>query len=436
VEIESLAYGGEGVGRIQKKVVFVPLSAPGDRVEVVISEAKKNYLRGHIERFEALSQNRTVPLCDYFGECGGCQWQHLKYAYQLETKEQIVKNSLERIAKIQNYELLPIVPSPRIFEYRSRVRFQCLTHRKYSLGFFKSNTKEIVSIERCDLLPPFLNHVLRKLKEFLDCLEHLIVINEIEILTNPEKEEGVISFSADTFSRDQIAPFLKSLKYSIPTVYGVAIQTGYEQEVQTEYFGNCTLEFSERIFPQGRSKALVLAKRTHIHTFSQVNLEQNSALIRTMYEWIKPSGAETIVDLFCGMGNLSIPLAQDVRRVIGIENNARAIEDACYNAKSNHMVNSEFYSNDALIGLRELKKQGVAMDVVILDPPRKGCKDLIPEIVECKPSKILYVSCNPATMARDIALFYFFNYRLNRVQPLDMFPQTYHVETIAELLPL
>jgi len=435
VDIESLAYGGEGVGRIQKKVVFVPFGAPGDRVEVTISEAKRNYMRGHIERFERLSQTRAVPLCDYFGDCGGCQWQHLTYAYQLETKEQIVKNSMGRIAKMHDYDLLPIVPSPKIFGYRSRVRMQCHTERRHTLGFFRANTNEIVAIERCDLLPPFLNQLMRRLNEFLDSLECLIALSEIEILTNPEKEEGAISFSAEAFQKDLLPSFLKSLKNCIPSIYGVAIHTGLEAGGQTQYFGNCTLESSEEILPSGRQDPISLEMRTHVNTFSQVNRQQNRTLVRTIYEWIQPSGAETVFDVYCGMGNLCIPMARDVKRVVGIENNDLAIEDACYNAESNHLVNCEFIRNDALLGLQELKRQGSTVDVVLLDPPRKGCKDLIQEIVECRPSKIIYVSCNPTTMARDMALFHYSNYRLTRIQPLDMFPQTYHVEAIAELVP-
>ena len=435
VDIESLAYGGEGVGRVDKKVIFVPLSAPGDRIEAMIYESKKNYLRGRIEQFKTLSQTRTVPLCDYFGECGGCQWQHLKYDYQLETKEQIVKNSLERIAKICDYQLLPIIPSPKIFGYRCRARIQCLAQRRHVLGFYKADSKEIVPIEKCELLPPFLNQILRKITEFLNSSEHIISFSEIEVMGNVDKEESVISLSADSLSKDHIPNFLKSLKHSIPNIYGVAIQTGHELEIQTECFGNCALEFSEKIFPQGSEGPISFAMRSHIHTFNQVNLEQNNNMVKTIYDWIDPSRNDTVVDLFCGMGNLSIPLASSVKRVIGIENNPHAIDDACYNSHGHHAFNCEFIHNDALMGLRQLHTDGIGVDVLLIDPPRKGCKTLIPEIAECKPSRIIYVSCNPTTMARDVGLLYYSNYRLSRVQPIDMFPHTYHVETIAELVP-
>jgi 23S rRNA (uracil1939-C5)-methyltransferase len=433
VDIESLAYGGEGIGRVQQKVVFVPLTAPGDRVEISLSESKKNYSRGTIERFETLSPFRTVPLCDYYGVCGGCQWQHLKYDFQLRTKQEIVRTNLERIGQIHDFELLPILPAPSVYGYRSRVHLQCSTGRSYTLGFFKMNTHEVVAIEHCDLLPRFHNKILRQLNECLRSLEHLIVFNEIEIAAHAEKQEALLSFSAESFPKDRMIPFLKSLKHSIPDVYGIALHSGNTSEAAAEHFGNCWLEFEERVHPRGCEEPFVLAKRVHVDTFSQVNLEQNVALIQTLYEWLDASGKETLIDLFCGMGNLSLAVARKLGRVIGIENNLTAVDDARYNAQRNNFSHCEFIHADAVAGLQLVRDRGIQADVVFVDPPRKGCKEVLPEIARLRPPRIFYVSCNPTTLARDIKLLSQYDYRLRRIQPIDMFPQTYHIETVAEL---
>ncbi len=433
VDIESLAYGGEGIGRIHDKVVFVPLSAPGDRVAVSVSETKKNYLRGTIEYFETRSQVRTVPLCDHYGVCGGCQWQHLNYDFQLETKRHILQTTIEKIGGITEFELLPTIPSPSIYGYRSRARLQCAVNRSYVIGFFKANTHDVVPIEYCELLPRFLNKIVRQLNEFLQSFEHLIPFNGIEIAAHTDQQEALVCFSAPSFPKEKTISFLRSLKQSIPDVYGIAIHSGGDLNGRREYFGRCWLEYSDRIVPHPNGEPLIITKRVHIDTFTQVNLEQNTRLIQTIYEWLGPSGEETVVDLYCGMGNLSIPLAHSVKRVIGVESNSYAVEDASYNAQRNNVHNCEFYLADAGAGLGHVLAKGTTIDVLIVDPPRKGCREILPQIAQCRPSRIFYVSCNPTTLARDLKLLVEYQYRLRRICPIDMFPQTYHIEAVAEL---
>jgi len=331
VDIESLAYGGEGIGHIQKKVIFVPLTAPGDRIHVKISEDRRNYLRGTLEEFELRSPNRAVPLCDYFGDCGGCHWQHLQYPYQLEAKGKILQDSLVRIGKLtaSEYQWLPPLPSPKSYGYRCRTRVQCETRRKIVLGFCRARSREVVPVERCELLPPFLNETLRRLQEVLNTLDYLPDFSEIEVLTNPDAEEAVLSFQSSSGLGDFVTDFLKVLKAHIPKVYGVTLETDTGEKKRKEDFGNCGLDFRFSFVPSPpAARPVSIEAKTRIHTFSQVNLEQNRILQKLVCDWAEPSNEKTVLDIYCGMGNLSLPLAGMAGKTIGLDNNPHAVEDA------------------------------------------------------------------------------------------------------------
>jgi len=437
VEIESLAYGGEGIGHIQKKVIFVPLTAPGDRVRVKISENKRNYLRGTLEEFELRSLQRAVPLCDYFGDCGGCHWQHIQYPFQLDAKAKILQDSLARIGKVQpsEYEWLPPIHSPKAYGYRCRVRLQCHSQSKVVLGFFRAHSRDVVPVERCELLPPFLNEILRKLRDFLNSLDYLHPFTEIEILADPDREEAVLAFQTASGLGEFVTDFLKALKTQIPKVYGVTLEVDAAEQKRNEDFGNCALDVGFNCTSAATQEPTTIAAKMRIHTFSQVNLEQNQNLHRIICEWAEPSQDKTVLDIYCGMGNLSLPLARRVNRVIGLENNPHAVEDAGWNARRNGFENCEYRLTDVEDGLSTLQSELTPVDVAIVDPPRKGAKEAVRKIVALRPSKVLYVSCNPTTLARDIELFAYSNYRLKKIQMLDMFPQTFHIECVAELAP-
>jgi 23S rRNA (uracil1939-C5)-methyltransferase len=435
VEIESLAYRGEGIGHIQNKVIFVPLTAPGDKVELTVSENKKNYLRGTVNQFNERSAYRVVPLCDYFGECGGCHWQHLSYEYELEAKQKILRDTLARIGKVdpESYECAPPIPSPKPYGYRCRLRLQGLTQRTTELGFFRAHSREIIPIDRCELASEFLNETMKRLHGFLNSLDYLIPFDEVQILASPDQEEATLSFSCPQQMEDELLKeFLKALKVYIPKVYGVSFETVAEGEPKTEHFGTCGLEFDCSFALDAGRGTVPLRYRAQIHTFNQVNPAQNRNLLRLLHEWAEPSNEQVVLDLFCGTGNLSLALARDVKKVIGLESSPLAVEDARHNAELNGLTNCDFRLANVYQGLDGLQGEG-RVDILIIDPPRKGAKECIGNMVALEPAKIYYVSCDPTTMARDLALLSYSKYRLKRVQLLDMFPQTYHVECIAEI---
>jgi len=358
VEIESLAYRGEGIGHVQNKVIFVPLTAPGDKVELTISENRKNYLRGSVNQFNERSQHRVVPLCDYFGECGGCHWQHLSYEYELQAKKKILQDALSRIGKVapDSYECPPPIPSPKPYGYRCRIRLQGLTQRTTELGFFRAHSREIIPIDRCELASEFLNETMKRLHGFLNSLDYLMAFTEVQILASPDQEEATLSFSCPQRMDDELVKdFLKALKAHIPKVYGVSFETVNNDETQTEHFGNCGLEFDYSFSPDSDAETVPLRYRTQIHSFSQVNPEQNRNLLNTIYRWAEPSAGKVVLDLFCGAGNLSLPLARDVKKVIGMESSPLAVEDARYNAERNGFANCDFRLANVYEGLEQLQ---------------------------------------------------------------------------------
>jgi len=228
--------------------------------------------------------------------------------------------------------------------------------------------------------------------------------------------------------------FLKALKLHIPQIYGVSIETAAEDTSRIEHFGNCSLPFQYTCTPASRQEPISVELHCRIHTFNQVNVEQNRNLMEIIHEWAELSGGEKIVDLFCGMGNLSLPLAGTAGSVIGLENNPLAVVDAQSNAERNGFSNCEYRQANVFADMEGMPDLRDA-DVLVVDPPRKGAKECIGTLAGLKPRKILYVSCNPTTLARDASLFSYSGFRLNRLQLIDMFPQTYHIESIAEFLP-
>lgn len=437
VEIEALAYGGEGLGHIQKKVVFVPFTSPGDRVRVRISESKRNYLRGTFVEFEIRSPLRAVPLCDVFGECGGCHWQHIQYEFQVEAKAKILRDTLSRIGKVDPsaYEWLPPIPAETPYGYRCRARLQCQALREVVLGFCRSRSRDIVPFGRCELLSPFLNQTIQKLSGFLNSLEYLYDFTEIEVLANPESEEAVLAFQTPSSLGDGVTDFLKALKAHIPKVYGVTFEILDGDQRRTEDFGNCGLDLRLPALDSSRPAGEIRAK-ARIHTFTQANLNQNANLQRVVFEWAQPRQDQIVLDIYSGMGNLTLPLASRVGRVIGLENNPCAVEDARQNALRNGLDRCDYRLADAASGLETVRAELGRVDVAIVDPPRKGAsREVVAKLVALAPSRVIYVSCNPTTLARDVEMFSFSGYKLARVRMIDMFPQTYHIECVAEFVP-
>jgi 23S rRNA (uracil1939-C5)-methyltransferase len=405
---DSMAHGGEAVGRYKGKVVFVPYTLPGEEVLVEIVEDKKRYVRARPVEVLSPAPQRVVPRCPHFGLCGGCHWQHIDYAAQLEFKESILRNQLARLGGVKAAPIRPVIGMAEPWCYRNHIQFALTDDGR--LGFVAARSsgraRRVVPIEVCYVLHPLLDGVLTALDLAPSGLKRL------------------------------------SLRAGINTGQRMIIFETEDDEppdLEVDFPLSCVLLLSD-----GRAATLIgkshivesLAGREYrisAGSFFQVNTVQAEALVHQVINMLGPSlqGDETLLDAYCGVGIFALSLADRLGRVIGVEEKREAIADARLNAAAADLENVDFIQGrveDVLPGLEE------GLELVILDPPRQGCRpETLKAVAGLGPTKIVYVSCDPATLARDVGTLLQNGYKLVEVRPVDMFPQTYHVEAIALL---
>ena len=361
--IDDIAFGGEGVGRVNDFVVFVPFVLVGERVEVEIIEVKKNFARAKLLRVEKPSSERVEPACGYFGKCGGCQYQHIAYATQLELKQKQIADLFERIGKFSAGLVAAVIPCPRPYGYRNRIMVRSQWNKpeqKLNLGFVRWDCGLVEDIAECKIAEPALNEQLQHVR------------------AHPPPRGG-----------------LKVVLRTLPEDWDVPPDSFF----QNNFF----------LLPK---------------------------LVETVRGFLSAAGSRHLVDLYCGVGFFGIEMADAVESFIGVEYDQRAIKSARHNAAARNIGNGEFVAQAVEDVLLELGKRfSPQTTTVLLDPPRKGCLPQTLEMLrELRPAQVIYVSCHPATMARDLNLMCADGvFGLARVQPLDMFPQTQHVECVAAL---
>ncbi len=417
--IESVAFKGYGVARIDGKVVFVPYTATGDKVWVEILEERKTYSIGRLDRMIAPSPWRVNPPCPYFGTCGGCQWQHIDYRLHGELKKTILIETLERIGRIRDLPQPDVILSPKPYEYRARVQLKV---RGRKLGYFRERSHEIVDIDHCPISDPFVNQMIQQLRGEILAFSKM---EEIEVNVSREEERAVLILhprSRNRDSEDRVREFFQNH----PILKGIAIAA----KKRLDRLGDPSLNFTVSLLRSGEERTIRF--RASALSFFQVNPEQNRRLIEAVLEFSEAGKNETLLDLYAGIGNFTLPLAVEASTVTGVEENKMAMEDARFNAERNRIRNCEFVHGKVEEVLKNLSKKP---DHVVLDPPRTGCRMILDRVVELKPKGIVYVSCEPTTFARDIHLFAERGYSLRRLALIDMFPQTYHMEVIGLLKP-
>lgn len=451
VRISDIGSEGKAFARVDNKVVFVPMLIPGDVVDIKVNRKRKNYLEGSVVRFHEYSKDRIKPVCRHFGECGGCKWQHLPYNLQLRFKEKQVKDNLERIGRLQFPSVNPIIGSCRIFGYRNKLEFtfsdkRWLTREEMNSGVEHGNDDalgfhipghfdKVMDILECHLQPEpsgsirnaVRRYARRKGLQFFNLrqqsgfLRNLIIRNTSDgqvmvlvvfYLDEKERREDLLDFIISEFPR------ITSLFYVINSKKNdsLADQTPvlYKGEDHiTETFDG--LKF--RIGPK---------------SFTQTNSEQALQLYRKTRDFAGLTGNEIVYDLYTGIGTIANFVASHSRKVIGIEYIEEAVRDAAENSRINNIKNTQFFSGDVKDILSdEFIEVNGRPDVLITDPPRAGMhQDVIEKILSILPSRIIYISCNPATQARDLQ-FLSSKYNIAGVQPVDMFPHTHHVENIV-----
>jgi tRNA/tmRNA/rRNA uracil-C5-methylase (TrmA/RlmC/RlmD family) len=361
--IHDIAFGGEGVGRIEQMVVFVPFVITGETVEAEITEVKKNFARAKLLRVLTPSPQRVEPECRYFGACGGCQYQHMDYAEQLRMKHKQISDLFERVGRISPQVVQPVLPCPAPYGYRNRIMIRSQWNgreKKLEIGFIRADNKFVEDIEECRIAEPALNEQIK------------------EVRANPPPKGGI-----------KVVLRVQPENWEVPR-----------------------------------------------DSFFQNNFFLLPKLVETVRTFVKAGGARHLIDLYCGVGFFGIETADAVDSFVGVEYDQPAIGAARKNLETRKIRNGEFISAKVEDVLPELLQRfSPEKTTVILDPPRKGCWPATLELLrQTRPAQVIYVSCHPATMARDLNILSSDGvFNLAQVQPLDMFPQTQHVECVADL---
>jgi 23S rRNA (uracil1939-C5)-methyltransferase len=420
VRIEKLVYGGEGLGRLASgQAVFVSGVLPGELVRAGIVRKRKGIFHAVAESIIESSPDRVAPPCGGEKQCTGATWPFIAYPAQLRLKQESLLDALQRIGGMIPKRLHPIIPSPKTEHYRLRTQFNVRTEKgAQRIGFFRQGSYSLVEVEDAFLIHPLINRTLAAIRGLVALLPSL---TEIHINANPAGEVHLLVFGAE----DTLKPlddFFAKLQKAVPEAIGI---TGFARK--------------KKVFSLGRNTLSLEVEGLALHAtegnFFQVNWEQNRNMVSTVLDFAGPTSSETVLDLYCGIGNFSLPLAGKAGMVIGIESGYAAIEDARKNARLNGITNVEFIADDLQKGLKPLLERKQKADVIVLDPPRAGATlKTLERILAFVPWKIVYVSCNPSTLARDLKFFHLFGFRLDRLQPVDMFPWTYHIECVAEMV--
>jgi 23S rRNA (uracil1939-C5)-methyltransferase len=418
--IEKLVYGGSGLGHLETgHTVFVPGVLPGERVVITIRRKRKGFYEADLSEILVPSKDRISPPCLGERQCTGATWPYIDYPAQLMIKQDILLDSLFRIGGMAPKRMLPILPSPCIDHYRLRAQFNVRTKDgKQRIGFFRQGSYDLIEVEDAFLLHPIINQTLNAIRVLSP---QLPVLKEVHINASPGGEVHIL-LHCEQASYPFLKSFFSDLTKTVPQVVGI---TGFAHK--------------KRAFAIGKNQLALQVDGLTLHAtegnFFQVNWEQNKNMVRTVLEFAALTGEETVLDLYCGVGNFSLPLAKKAKNVIGIESGYSSIEDAKANAALNGLTNTEFISSDMQNGLKMLLQRKMRANKIVLDPPRAGATlKTLERMLAFVPRKIIYVSCNPATVARDLKHFERFGFVLERLQPIDMFPYTYHIECIAEMV--
>ena len=413
-----MAHGGEALGRSGGKVVFVDGGLPGEQVQAAVYEERPHYARARLVQVLRPSPDRIdVPRCPHFGDplerfspdgvalatrfCGGCQWQHIAYAAQLRYKREILVDQLRRIGKVEEPPVQPTIGMREPWGYRNHAQFRIVEDGR--LGFIGIDGRSVVGIDVCHIIHPLLQELLEALELDFPALER-------------------VALRAGIRTGDQM----------------VVLETTADEPpaVEIDITCSCVLLLSDGV-------AVALAGRTYIveelagrrfrisaGSFFQANTEMAEVLVETVRRYLAPTGSETLLDAYCGVGTFGLCLVNDVRQVVGIEANPIALDDALENTAEGE--NAVFYEGTVGAALPVIEEE---IDIAVLDPPRQGLEpEALEALVDRAPSRIAYVSCDPATLARDVRRFREAGYELVEVQPVDMFPQTYHIEAVALLV--
>jgi len=449
LDISGIAFGGKGIAKLNGLIVFVEQAVPLDRIIARIVKRKKQYAEARVESIIEPSPFRIKPPCMYSGFCGGCKWQFLNYDKQLEYKQQHVKESIERIGLIQDVPVHSTIPSDKIFEYRNKMEFSCSDRRwllpdemdlpdadrNFALGLHVPGTfYKVIDTRECLLQPGLGNRILDDIRQFIrssgapvyGLRSHEGFWRFVMLRHSEAYDRWMVNLITAFENRKIVQSLADRLMDTYPQISSVV------NNITSRKAGIAVGEYEIMLSGSAavRDKIGEFEFEISANSFFQTNTRSARRLYETVRTYADLSGKETVVDLYSGTGAIAIFISGAAETVIGMEIAESAVKDAVNNCRINGISNCRFVLGDINTGIAEL---AAAADVMIIDPPRAGMhKEVVRRILESAPDRIVYVSCNAATMARDLGLLKE-RYRVLEVQPVDMFPHTYHIESVAKL---
>lgn len=449
--IEKLIYGGDGLARLpadekgRGKAVFVPFTLPGEKVEASIEEQKPGFARAQARRIVQASPERIAPRCPYFQRCGGCHYQHTGYAQQLEIKAEILKENLRRLAKMELSSELQVHASPP-WNYRNRTRLQVRADSNFTLGYFKAGSHELLAVEACPISSPLLNRAIEQLWRLGRAGKIPGALREIELFANEDDTRMQVELYRDPRSekvgKTQAAQeFVEGLRVELPEVVsasvftqssaGAKVRTLISEKTRREGGAPMQGHNVEADWALGPGEFLYRTKiaplRVSAGSFFQVNRFLLDELVSIV---TRERSGDVALDLYAGVGLFTVALAASFRHIVAVESSHGSAKDLKYNSPRNvKTVRSTV--DEYLAG----KAEKVRAELVVVDPPRAGLGErVVRGLLKLGAQRVMYVSCDPATLARDLSTLTASGYRVERMHLVDLFPQTYHVESVVELL--
>lgn len=439
--IEDVTSQGVGVGKVDQYPIFTPYVLPGETAEVKVVKVKKNYAYGKLLKVIAASPERKKPPCDVFYQCGGCQVQHMSYQAQLDMKRTIVKNALAKIGHLEHVPVHPVIGMDEPYRYRNKIQMPVgEKDGKILMGFYQERSHRIISgMETCLIQNEVGDRIIatcRKLFNQLnipayDEINHTGVLRHVIVRTAYETNDSMVIFVTKTAKLPQQKALIQRLTEQHPEIKSIVHNINPQRTNVILGETTKTIYGADYIIDRIGSLQFKLSAKS----FYQVNPVQTKVLYEKALEYAAVSADDIAIDAYCGIGTIALYLAQKAKKVYGVEVVPEAIMDAQENARLNGLDNVEFVAGEAETVLPQWQKAGVKPEVITVDPPRKGCDErFLQTMIEMQPKRIVYVSCNPATLARDLRILEDGGYRTLEVQPVDLFPQTYHVECVALLV--
>jgi len=431
LNIEKLIYGGDGLARLpaddggRGKAVFIPFVLGGEKIEAVITEEKPGFARAHAQTIVEPSPHRVPPPCLYFARCGGCQYQHASYEHQVEIKKEILRENLRRIAKLELQREIEVHPSPP-WNYRNRSRLQVRTRPDFAMGYFKFSSHELLAVEECPISSPLINRGIAALWKSGRAGQAVEGVREVEFFANADDTKMFVEFlCAPEARRAAVRAWAEELCASMPEIAGVAAFREAQKGVQ------------EPLVAVGAAD-LIYQTKTSAYRVSAGSFFQTNRFLTDELIDIVTAGrsGELGLDLYAGVGLFSTALACNFRHIVSVESSQTAADDLQYNLAGNGKA-VRASANQYLAGKAALplnKPEGKP-DLVVVDPPRSGLGDSVARVLASLAApRVTYVSCDPATLARDLVPLLAAGYAVERVHMVDLFPQTYHLESVLQLV--